>query len=182
VESCERLAGEFLNKVTFAPILREVIDFAAKPETLVKVFQACSLYPLNANDVDYTKCLGKNTTRSKNEKIGRQNSSTIQCNEDASMDYATFVNIVGKEKVEKFKRMNDIVSQENNEEFFTLFHFWEYFQENRDHTMILNDESRISMGSDCGEACDQPSTLHIYRRNTRDYRVDSKLNSSIYCR
>jgi len=150
--------GEVLNKVTFAPLLREVIDFAAKPDTLVKVFQACGLYPLNANAVDYTKCLGKNTTRPTNEKIGRQDPSTIQHNEDASMDYATFVNIVGKEKVEKFRRMNDIICQENNEEFFTIFRLWEYFQENRNHTMILSDESRISMGNDCGQACDQPST------------------------
>ena len=29
--------GEVLNKVTFAPLLREVIDFAAKPETLRNV-------------------------------------------------------------------------------------------------------------------------------------------------
>jgi len=74
------------------------------------------------------------------------------------MDYTTFVNIVGKEKVGKFRRMNDIISQENNEEFFTLFRLWEYFQENRDHTVILSDESRISMGNDCGQGCDQPST------------------------
>ena len=113
--------GEVLNRVTFAPLLREVIDFAAKPETLVKGFQACGLYPLHANAMDYTQCLGKNTTRPTNEKIGRQDPSTIQHNEDASMDYATFVNIVGKEKVETFRRMNDIISQENNEEFFTLW-------------------------------------------------------------
>jgi hypothetical protein len=25
------------------------------------------------------------------------------------MDYSTFVNVVGKEKVEKFRRMNDII-------------------------------------------------------------------------
>jgi hypothetical protein len=150
--------GEVLNKVTFAPLLREVIDFAAKPETLIRGFQACGLYPLNANAVDYTKCLGKNTTRSTNGKIGTQDPCIIQHNEDASMDYATFVNIVEKEKVEKFRRMNDIIIQENNEEFFTLFRLWEYFQGNRDHTMILSDESRISMGNDCGQACDQPST------------------------
>jgi len=90
------------------------------------------------------------------KKIGRQDPSTIQHNEDASMDYATFVNIVGKEK-EKFRRMNDIISQENNEELFTLFCLWEYIQENRDHTLILSDESRISMGNDCGQACDEPS-------------------------
>jgi hypothetical protein len=69
--------GEVLNKVTFLPLLREVIDFAAKPETLVKGFQACGLYPLNANAVDYTKCLGKNRTRPTNGKIGRQDPSTI---------------------------------------------------------------------------------------------------------
>jgi len=74
------------------------------------------------------------------------------------MDFATIVNIVGKEKVEKFRRMNDTISQENNEEFFTLFRLRGYFQENRNHTMILSDESRISMSNDCGQACDQPST------------------------
>ena len=56
-----------------------------------------------------------------NEKTGRQDPSTIQRNEDNSMDYATFVNIVGKEKVEKCRKMTDIISQENNREFFTLF-------------------------------------------------------------
>jgi hypothetical protein len=54
--------------------------------------------------------------------------------------------------------MNGIISRENNEEFFTLFRLWEYFQENRDHIVILSDESRISMGNDCGQARDQPST------------------------
>ena len=157
--------------MTFAPLLREVIDFAAKPETLVKGFQACGLYPLNANAVDCFKCLGKNTTRPTNEKFGMQDPSTIQRNEDASMDYATFVNIVERKKLEKFRRMNDIISHENNEEFFTVFRLWEYFQENRGHTMILSDESRFSMGNDCGQACDQPSTS---TGGTLDYRVDSK--------
>ena len=49
--------GEVLNKATFAPLLREVIDSAAEPETLVKGLQACGLYLLNTNAVDYTKCL-----------------------------------------------------------------------------------------------------------------------------
>ena len=137
--------GEILNKVTFAPLLREVIDFAAKPETLVTGFQACGVYPLNANAVAYTKCLSKNTTRPTNEKIGRHDPTPIQRNEVASMDYATFVNIVGKGKEDKFRRMNGIISQENNEEFFTQFQLWEYFQENRDHTMILmNQEFQLA--------------------------------------
>ena len=128
--------GEVPNKVTFAPLLREVIDFAAKPETLVKGFQACGLYPLNPNAIDYTQCLGKNTTRPTNEKTGRQDPSTIQRNEDASMDYATFVNIVGKEKVEKFRRMNDTISQENNEEYFTLLSLGIFSRRQRSHNDI----------------------------------------------
>jgi hypothetical protein len=48
--------GKVLNKVKFAPLMREVINFAAKLETLVKGFQACGLHPLNANSVDYTNC------------------------------------------------------------------------------------------------------------------------------
>jgi hypothetical protein len=153
--------GEVLNKVTFAHLLREAIESAAKPETLLKGFQACGLYALNANAVNYTKCLGKNATtrpRHTNEKNGREDPCTIKRTENTSMDYAIFVNIVGKEKVEKFRRINDIISRENNEECFTLFHLWEYFKENREHTKILSDESRISMGNDCGQACDQPST------------------------
>jgi hypothetical protein len=153
--------SEVLNKVTFAPLLREVIESAAKPETLVRGFQACGLYPLNANAVDYTKCLGKNATtrpRRTNEKNGREDPCTMKRNEDTSMDYATFVNIVGKVKVERFRRVNDIISRENDEECFTLFRLWKYFQENRDHTKILSDESRISMGIDCGQTYDQPST------------------------
>jgi len=54
-----RHPGEILNKVTFAPLLREVIDFAAKHEKLVTGFQACGLYPLNTNAVNYIKHPGE---------------------------------------------------------------------------------------------------------------------------
>jgi len=88
------------------------------------------------------------------------------------MDYATFVNIVGKEKVEKYRSMNDIISQENNEKSFTLFRLWECFQENRNHTKILSDESRISMENDCGQACDQPYTSTGGILETKDLTPD----------
>jgi len=60
------------------------------------------IYSQNANAADYTKCLGHTTTRPTNEKIVRQDRSTMHRNEDAPMDYATFVNIVGKYRVGKF--------------------------------------------------------------------------------
>jgi len=40
------------NGVSNLRWILEVIDFVAKPETLVRGFQACGLYPLNANFVD----------------------------------------------------------------------------------------------------------------------------------
>ena len=50
--------GEILNKVSFAPLLKKVTEFSAKPETLVNGFEAFGLYPLSPNTLDYTKCLG----------------------------------------------------------------------------------------------------------------------------
>ena len=44
------------------------------------------MWYLKANAVDYTKCLGINTIMPTNEKIGRQDPSTIQRSEYASMD------------------------------------------------------------------------------------------------
>jgi hypothetical protein len=46
------------------------------------------------------------------------------------MNYITFAEIIGKGKIEKFKRIKDFLSSKY-EDFFTLFHTWEYFQNSR---------------------------------------------------
>jgi hypothetical protein len=50
--------GGILNKVSFAPVLKEVIESSAEPLTLANGFTVCGLCPLNPNALDYTKCLG----------------------------------------------------------------------------------------------------------------------------
>jgi len=41
--------GEILNKVSFAPLLKQVTDSTAKQETLINGFEAYGLYPFNPN-------------------------------------------------------------------------------------------------------------------------------------
>jgi hypothetical protein len=50
--------GEILNKVLFAPLLKQVTESSAKPNTFMNGFEAFGLYPFNPNALDYTKYLG----------------------------------------------------------------------------------------------------------------------------
>jgi hypothetical protein len=45
-------AGEILNRVAFVPLLKEVTESSAEPETHANTFLACGLYPLTL------KCFG----------------------------------------------------------------------------------------------------------------------------
>jgi hypothetical protein len=56
--------GKILNKVSFAPLLKEVIESSTKLETLANVFRASGLYLLNPNALDYSKCLGTSASAS----------------------------------------------------------------------------------------------------------------------
>jgi hypothetical protein len=49
--------GEVLNKVSFEPLLKEVIESSTKLETLGNGFRASGFYPLNPNALDYSMCL-----------------------------------------------------------------------------------------------------------------------------
>ena len=75
---------KILNKVTFAPLLQEVITSVIRPELLINGFRACGLYPFDPNAIDFSKCLGaKANDHNKTIKLGNN-----------LLDYPTFVNIV----------------------------------------------------------------------------------------
>jgi hypothetical protein len=165
--------GEVLNKVTFAPLLKEVIECSAKPETLANGFKTCGLYPLNPNALDYSKCLGKSGSASR----PIENSRNIEDELKTTMSYSTFIKITGKEKIEKFKRIKDFISGEN-EDFFTLFHMWEYFQKGREQDefsdsavgKIQNENQSVT--SD-GNDLDFPTVIHDAReRMASDHNVN----------
>ena len=49
--------GEILNKVSFAPLMKQLTDSSVKQETLFNGFEAYGLYAFNPNTLGYTKCL-----------------------------------------------------------------------------------------------------------------------------
>jgi hypothetical protein len=80
------------------------------------------------------------------------------------MNYTTFVKIIGKENIEKFKRIMDFLSGEN-EDFVSLFRMWEYFQNGKEQdTFSDSTDGKIqntnqSLMSD-GNDLDIPTGTH----------------------
>jgi hypothetical protein len=93
-----------ISKVLFAPLLKEIIKSTAKSETLANGFKACGLYARNPYDFECTKYLIAYesaimpTDRSKNTK--KEVGITI--------NKSTFVNIIGRERFEKFGQISNI--------------------------------------------------------------------------
>jgi hypothetical protein len=106
---CTIRPGEVLNKVLFAPLPKKFIESSAKPETLAKVFRASGLYPFNPNALDYRKCL----VTSASAAASPENSINTEEELGSTMNYSTFVENIGKEKIEKFERIKDFLSGEN---------------------------------------------------------------------
>jgi hypothetical protein len=111
--------GEDLNKASFSHLLKEVIESSVTSETLSNGFRASGLYPLNPNALDYCKYLGTSASAFSST----ENSINTEYQLGTTINYTTFVKIIGKD-TEKFKRIKDFLSGEN-EDFFTLFHMWE---------------------------------------------------------
>jgi hypothetical protein len=72
--------------------------------------------------LDYSKCLETSASSS----ASTENSIKDEDELGTTMNYSTFEEITGKKITEKFKRIKDVLSGEN-EDFFTLFCMWEYF-------------------------------------------------------
>nr|CAH7736048.1 unnamed protein product [Callosobruchus chinensis] len=110
----EQNPGEIVNKISFAPLLENVVNNIVKAETLINGFRACGLFPFNPDSVDYSKCLGKENT-SPEESLSPH------------MDKKTFINFVGENLITKFKLLDDILTEGISEEFRTLYNIWMFF-------------------------------------------------------
>jgi hypothetical protein len=67
--------------------------------------------------LDYSKCLGTSALASASTK----NSIYTEDELGTTMNYTTFIKIIGKEKTEKFKRIKEFLSGKN-EDSHTVLH------------------------------------------------------------
>lgn len=109
--------GEVLNKVSFGPLLENVVSKSIKPETLVNGFKACGLFPLDDNAIDYSKCLG-----SENDGNAKQEN-----NNEKQLDYETFRKIVGEERLQQFEKIDELLPNDS-EDFLILYRLWKHFR------------------------------------------------------
>lgn len=85
-----------------------------KSDTLINGFKVCSLPPWNPNEIDYSKCLGKNQKKSSD-----RSNSTITLN---------FVDVCSSELVDKCINIENVVLHENRPlVFYTWYKVWELF-------------------------------------------------------
>lgn len=112
---------QVLNRISFAPLLEKVVESSVKPETLINGFQACGLCPFNPDAIDFSKCLG-----AVNDGNSTNNPNSIV--PDISMKYNAFATIVGAEKLQKFKSLDQYFPDEIDENFFDLYRIWKHYE------------------------------------------------------
>lgn len=114
--------SEELTKKHFADILKCVIETSVRPEIIINGFRACGLYPWDPYAIDYTKCLGKISNKQDNTN---QIETTFQ--ESATLPLKRFLDIVGPEKVKKFRNFC-IDSDDESPEMKLLYRLWKEFE------------------------------------------------------
>lgn len=77
-ENCNQI----LNKVKFAPLLKETLASTDLSKSIRNGFRACGLYPFNVNAIDFTKCV-----QNKRESLANEiNRSALQMTYDDTED------------------------------------------------------------------------------------------------
>lgn len=145
-----------LNKVTFGPLLENVIRNCVTKETLVNGFRVTGLCPFNADNVDYNKCL----TKVEDHPVRVQDISDITW----KMDYKTFTRIVGKEKIEEFLNTSPEML---DGDIKVLYRLWLKFKEsigcsnNTNEEMVVQNNSELSTihSPVCFSEIDMPSDI-----------------------
>lgn len=135
-----------VTKKDFAPILDKVIKSTVKSEVLINGFRACGLYPWDANQIDFKKCLGKN----KGVELNDTENSNIPKNTNTDLvtqlNFKELSDIVGVKMVEKFKYIHHVVETEkHSEEFFILYRLFEKLKKSNSDVGFNAENSTIQL-------------------------------------
>nr|CAI5845544.1 unnamed protein product [Callosobruchus analis] len=167
----EEHPAEVLNKVTFAPVVEKAIKSSIKAETLVNGFRACGLFPFDPNAIDYTKCLGTNSTKHDNDI---QENALLQ---KPPMDYQTFFKIVGRKKIEQFKTLNQQIPDICSDDFMSLFRIWKYYNVHSGQVEVPSNLIQSATDSEINTSISSIQDIDLTAMNNdipeRDAKADS---------
>lgn len=93
-----------ITRHNFCPLFKEAFDKASKPSTIINGFETCGLYPLNADAIDYPKCIS-----TRREEIFPKLVEAI--NEPTAEDYISSLKVVeyflGEKQTVQYNAMFD---------------------------------------------------------------------------
>lgn len=118
-----------ITKLTFAPVLNEVLKSSVKSETLVNGFRACGLCPFDPDVIDYSKCLGKSSSSEVKALIP----------ETATITFDSFRKIVGSSLCDKFQCDSFHTTESNIAKMYNLWK--EFLPEIRDQGNKMLEET-----------------------------------------
>lgn len=111
---------EAVTKDHVAPILKTVVE-QIKQKTVISGFKACGLVPWHSDNIDFSKCLGRNSKKSADNELSKTTHAT-----PPSITLEQFHQIVGDYLLEKFKTIVDVLFlKDMSSEFFKLYRLWE---------------------------------------------------------
>ncbi|XP_062565900.1 uncharacterized protein LOC134228140 [Armigeres subalbatus] len=61
--------GEILSLDHFGPVLQEAMKRGILASSVINGFRACGLYPFNADNIDYSKCIAKSAASAINQEV-----------------------------------------------------------------------------------------------------------------
>lgn len=107
---------------------------------MVSEYAVC---PFNAENVDFSKCIGKVKKLPEPTAIENQTTSTIT--------YMNFANVVGKEKINEFCGVNSDEMSEENQDFYLLYKVWKSFQNSNEQNSLAAEIAENPKGSNLPE-------------------------------
>lgn len=109
-----------LTKEKFAPLLKKVVASCAKPETLINGFRICGLHPFQPDNVDYSKCIAKQST----------SDDTIPSLPEAHLrflSYADFCDTIGAWNVNQGVFDGHLNIELETDDFLSIYMLWKKF-------------------------------------------------------
>ncbi|KAJ8930676.1 hypothetical protein NQ314_016500 [Rhamnusium bicolor] len=110
-----------ITRHNFCPLFKEAFEKTNRPDTIINGFKACGLYPLNANAVDYSKCISTRRGELFPKDTTEENNITID-------DYTSALNVMkhflGDATINSFNELlnNNNISNDDKD----MYSFWKF--------------------------------------------------------